>query len=88
MKKQEGKTSILVVDDSPETIELIARNLESLGYEIYSASNVQSALKLLLTIKVNLVISDLKMPGESGIELVRHVNENYKGVGTLVITEA
>ncbi|HMR57974.1 MAG TPA: response regulator, partial [Cyclobacteriaceae bacterium] len=86
MKKQEGKTSILVVDDSPETIELIARNLESLGYEIYSASNVQSALKLLLTIKVNLVISDLKMPGESGIELVRHVNENYKGVGTLVIT--
>ncbi|HMX00856.1 MAG TPA: sigma-54 dependent transcriptional regulator [Cyclobacteriaceae bacterium] len=84
--KQQNKASILVVDDAPETIELIKRNLESIGYEIYSASNVQSALKLLTTLNVNLVITDLNMPGESGMELVRHVTENCKGVGTLVIT--
>ena len=42
-----NKAKILVVDDSPETIELIKRNLESEGYQIYSANNVQSALKLL-----------------------------------------
>lgn len=84
MKHQ--NTNILVVDDAPETIELIRRNLESVGYTIYHANNVASALKLLDSLEVKLVITDLKMPGENGLELVRHVAENCKGVGTLVIT--
>jgi two-component system response regulator HydG len=78
--------NILVVDDSPETAELIKRNLEAAGYQLYSAGNVQSAVKLLNTLTIDLVITDLRMPGETGLELVRHVTENCKGVGTLVIT--
>lgn len=84
--KNTEKINILVVDDSAETVELIKRNLESVGYQIFTAGNVQSAVKLLNAISVDLVISDLKMPGENGIELVRHVTENCKGVGVLVIT--
>jgi two-component system, NtrC family, response regulator HydG len=84
--KLSEKVNILVVDDSPETVELIKRNLESIGYHIYTAGNVQSAVKLLGALSFYLVISDLKMPGENGIELVRHVTENCKGVGVLVIT--
>ena len=80
------KVNILVVDDSAETVELIKRNLESIGYQIYTAGNVQSALRLLNALTFDLVISDLKMPGENGIELVRHVTENCKGLGVLVIT--
>jgi two-component system, NtrC family, response regulator HydG len=80
------KTSILIVDDSAETIELIQRNLQATGHQTYHAGNVQSALKLLASVPVDLVITDLKMPGENGLELVRHVAENYKGVGVLVIT--
>jgi two-component system, NtrC family, response regulator HydG len=86
MKKKHENINILVVDDSPETIELIKRNLESIGYNIYSSSNVQSAVKLLGSLNIDLVITDLTMPGENGMELVRHVTENLKGVGTLVIT--
>ncbi len=81
-----NKAKILVVDDSPETIELITRNLESEGYQIYSANNVQSALKLLGSLQVDLVITDLRMPGENGLELVRHITENHKTIGVLVIT--
>lgn len=84
--KQPGKINILAVDDSPETVELIKRNLESIGYQVYSAANVQSAIKMLATLNIGLVITDLKMPGGNGIELVRHVSENCKGTGTLVIT--
>ena len=80
------KGNILVVDDSPETVELVKRNLESVGYQVYSAGNVQSAVKLLNALNISLVITDLKMPGESGMELVRHVVENCKGVGILVVT--
>jgi two-component system, NtrC family, response regulator HydG len=86
MKKNVENTNILVVDDSPETIELIERNLHSVGYHIYNSSNVQSAVKILNSVDIDLVITDLKMPGENGMELVRHVTENLRGVGTLVIT--
>jgi two-component system, NtrC family, response regulator HydG len=80
------KVNVLVVDDSPETIELIKRNLESGGYKVFSSNNVQSAVKLLSALNIELVITDLKMPGENGMELIRHVSDNYKNISTLVIT--
>lgn len=86
MKKQSSSIHVLVVDDSPESVELIKRNLQPKGYQIYTANNVQSAIKLLASLPIDLLITDLKMPGENGIELVRHASENYKGVGILVIT--
>ncbi|HEY5750197.1 MAG TPA: sigma-54 dependent transcriptional regulator [Chryseolinea sp.] len=87
MKKKEFvPISVLVVDDSPESVELIKRNLQSKGYEIYTAHNVQSAIKLLGSVAFDLLITDLQMPGGNGIELVRHTSENYKGIGILVIT--
>jgi two-component system response regulator HydG len=86
MKKRFSNINVLIVDDSAETVELIKRNLQSIGYQVYTAGNVQSAIRLLRSVNIDLVITDLKMPGENGIELVRHVSENYKGVGILVIT--
>ena len=84
--RKKNRTNVLVVDDSPETIELIKRNLESAGYHIYTANNVQSALKLLESLDLDLVVTDLKMPDENGLELVRHVRENHKNISVLVIT--
>ena len=88
MKNRQPTNSfnVLVVDDSPESVELIKRNLLSKGYQIYTSNNVQSAIKLLGSVAIDLLITDLKMPGENGIELVRHTSENYKGIGILVIT--
>lgn len=87
MKKKEfTNINVLVVDDSPESVELIKRNLQSKGYQIYTASNVQSGIKVLGSVSIDLLITDLKMPGESGIELVRHASENHKGIGILVVT--
>jgi DNA-binding NtrC family response regulator len=86
MKKKNAEINILVVDDSQETVELIKRNLQSIGYRIYTAYDVQSAIRVFASVDVDLVITDLQMPGESGVVLVRHVSENHKGVGILVIT--
>lgn len=83
---RKDSASILVVDDSPETVELIKRNLESIGHQVYATNGVQSAVKFLGSVEVDLVITDLRMPGENGLELVRHITENHKGVGVLVIT--
>lgn len=87
MKKREpSPVSVLVVDDSAESVELIRRNLESIGHHVTTANSVQSALAMLESIDIDLLITDLKMPEENGLELVRHVSENYKGVGILVVT--
>ncbi|MBX2943445.1 MAG: sigma-54-dependent Fis family transcriptional regulator [Cyclobacteriaceae bacterium] len=81
-----SNTNVLVVDDSVETIELIKRNLEAASFRIYTAHQVQSAIAILSSVDIDLVITDLKMPEQNGMQLVRHVSENYKHVGVLVIT--
>jgi DNA-binding NtrC family response regulator len=80
------KDRILVVDDSPATMELLQRNLIASGYTTFAASNVAEAIKVLETTPVDLVITDLKMPGLSGVHLVRHVRENYSDMEVMIIT--
>jgi DNA-binding NtrC family response regulator len=78
--------SILVVDDSPDTLEVLERNLSSQGYRVHTAPGVQEAVELLDRTSVDLVITDLKMPRISGINLVRHVRENLPDSEVMMIT--
>jgi two-component system, NtrC family, response regulator HydG len=86
MKKQPFEYTVLVVDDSVETVELIKRNLEGVGYNVYAENHVQGAVRILESVEIDLVITDLKMPDQNGLQLIRHVMENFKGIGVLVIT--
>jgi len=52
------KDSILVVDDAPDTLELLQRNLESQGYQVFTAPDANEAIKILETTAVDLVITD------------------------------
>jgi two-component system, NtrC family, response regulator HydG len=78
--------TILVVDDSPATVEVLQRNLAGAGFRVFTASGVAEALKLLDQTAVDLVITDLKMPGVSGMDLVRHVRENLHNTEVMMIT--
>lgn len=77
---------ILVVDDSPPTVEVIVRNLMDRGYRVWSASSVTEAIRMLESATVDLVITDMKMPGIGGLELVRHVRENFLDTQIVMIT--
>lgn len=77
---------LLVVDDSVDTVELLRRNLRSQGYEVLTASNVAEALPILGSVHVDLVIADLKMPGASGLDLVRYVRETLRETEVMMIT--
>ena len=77
---------ILVVDDSSPTVEVILRNLEDRGYRVWSASSVAEAIRMLEKTTLDLVITDMKMPGVGGLELVRHVCENYQDTQVVMIT--
>lgn len=80
------KERILVVDDTPNTLEVLQRNLTSQGYQAFIASNVFEAIKILDVTPIDLVITDFKMPGVSGLDLVRHVRENFKETEVMMIT--
>ena len=77
---------ILVVDDSAETVEVLKRNLQEEGYVVFSAYNVVDAIKVLESSPIDLVMTDLKMPKVSGLDLIRHVRENYKDTEVMMIT--
>jgi DNA-binding NtrC family response regulator len=86
MLRSSPKGRILAVDDSPDTLEVLRRNLTSNGYQVATASSVQEALRLLQQGPVDVVVTDFKMPGLSGLDLVRHVRDNYKATEVLLIT--
>ena len=77
---------ILIVDDSPATREVLERNLRAEGHEVHSAASVASALDVLAQAPIDLVVTDVRMPGGDGTELVRHVRDHCRGVGIIMVT--
>ena len=80
------KERILIVDDSATTLEVLQRNLIAAGYRVFTAPGVAEALEILEGTVLDLVITDLKMPKVSGLDLVRHVRENFKDTEVMMIT--
>ncbi|MCK4763719.1 MAG: sigma-54-dependent Fis family transcriptional regulator [Candidatus Aminicenantes bacterium] len=86
MAKSNGNESILVVDDSTDTLEMLERNLKSKGYRVFTVQSVAEAIKILDVTPIDLIITDIKMPKVSGFDLIEHVKENYKNMEIVVIT--
>jgi DNA-binding NtrC family response regulator len=86
MKNATEKERILIVDDSPETLEMLERNLRSEGYDVFTAPSVAEAIKILDDTVTDLVITDYKMPRSSGMDLIRYVRENLKNTEVMMIT--
>lgn len=80
------KERILVVDDALGTLEVLKRNLESKGYHVYTAASVAEGVRTLEATPVELVITDFKMPGADGFDLLRHIRENLKNTEAMMIT--
>ena len=80
------KETILVVDDAAATLEVLQRNLSSKGYRVFTAGGMVEAMGVLSAAPVDLVITDLKMPGPSGLDLVRHVRQNFADMEVMMIT--
>jgi DNA-binding NtrC family response regulator len=79
-------THILIVDDAFDTREVLRRNLEARGYRTSAADSTEAALRVLEAEPVQLVITDIRMPGPSGLDLLRHIRDNYSRVRVVVIT--
>ncbi len=62
---------ILVVDDEPDILEILEYNLSKEGYEVYTAGDGQSGIRLAKEIRPRLIILDIMMPRMDGVEVCR-----------------
>ncbi|MCW5976646.1 MAG: sigma-54-dependent Fis family transcriptional regulator [Bryobacteraceae bacterium] len=77
---------ILVVDDEANLRRVTQLKLQQAGYDVTTAGGGEEALELLSRSAQDLVVTDLKMPGVSGIDLLRRVKEDYPEIIVIVVT--
>lgn len=80
------RENILLVDDDLNILELLQRHLKTWDYHTYKAVSVKEAVTILKDTKIDLLITDLKMPGIDGFELIKFVSEHYPSMQKLVTT--
>lgn len=80
------KFTILTIDDEENIRNGLSDNFELEGYEVKQASNGKDGLSLISKGDVDLVITDLRMDGISGMEVVKTVTTKYPGLPVIVLT--
>ena len=81
-----GTNKVLVVDDDPGILDLMAEFLQGLGIEVRVARDGAEALQVFWAERPPLVITDLKMPGMDGLELMKAIKEASPRTEILIVT--
>ena len=82
---EEDKMTILIVDDEKNTREGLARALKR-QYRVFAAESAETALSVLSEETVDLMLSDIRMPGEDGLSLLKIVRQRYPSVLCILLT--
>ncbi|MEH8021952.1 MULTISPECIES: sigma 54-interacting transcriptional regulator [Rheinheimera] len=80
------KPRLLLVDDDPSLLRLLTLRLEGEGYQVISADSAEAALPLLTKHSVDVVLSDLRMPGLDGMSLFDEIAKRYPGLPVVLMT--
>jgi DNA-binding NtrC family response regulator len=80
------KQVVLVVDDEPLQRDILETILAGAGYEVHTAGSGQEALAKVRTLRPDVVLSDLKMAGMDGIELMEALPEQEVPPGVIIVT--
>ena len=84
--KADKRGCVLVVDDEEHIREIVAASLESVAGKILTAGSAEEALEILRDENVDVVVSDIRMPGMDGLQFLRQVKQEQPGVLFLMIT--
>lgn len=84
--KEGGDISVLVVDDEPDVRDVIARFVERLGLAVTECQSGEAALAELGRSGHDIIISDIRMRGMDGVELLRRVKEKWPGTEFILVS--
>jgi len=80
------RASLLVVDDEPDVLRSVVRLLRAQGYSVTSTNNGLEAARFVHGRSFDVIVSDIKMPGMDGIQLLREVREHDLHVPVVLVT--
>jgi two-component system response regulator AtoC len=83
---EQRKPHVLVVDDEPNVRRVLATLLEQAGFAATRAASGEQALDLVRSLDPDLVITDLKMPGIDGLELLRRLQQSFPEIPVVMLT--
>lgn len=81
-----ASASILIVDDEEQIRKSLAMHFRLRGYTVETAANGKEALEILANTRIFVVITDLRMPVMEGIDLLRHIKQDYPLIRSIVMT--
>jgi two-component system, OmpR family, response regulator len=82
----DGGMRVLLIEDDEDNRELMAEVLEGAGYQVLTASSGTAGLRTLAEHSVDVVVTDVGMPGMGGLEVARAAKEIAPGVPVVVVT--
>ncbi len=82
----EQRPTLLIVDDEAQILSALKRSLRREGYEIVAVENAAAALRILDERCVDAILSDQKMPGMSGVQLLARAAEMRPDIVRMLIT--
>ncbi|MCL5282823.1 MAG: response regulator [Planctomycetes bacterium] len=77
---------VVFVDDEPKVCSIVRKTLQRAGAEVYCFSNAQDCLKHLAKARCDLLITDVRMPGRDGMDLLAEVREQLPWIPVLIVT--
>ena len=81
-----SKGSILIVDDEPLKRITLQIELTEAGYQVYETAEAKTALRVLASRPIDVVVTDLKMPGMDGLMFLEHVKRSCPDVPVILMT--
>ncbi len=81
-----SKGYLLLVDDDPDLLKLLALRLKATGYRVGTADSGERALALLAAERPDMVVTDLRMAGMDGMQLFREIEASHGGIPVIILT--
>jgi DNA-binding NtrC family response regulator len=78
--------TLLIVDDEPVVLKALRRIVRDDGYRVFTARDAEEALRIVSSEAVDVVLSDIDMPGMSGLDLMIRLRRNHPRVVRLLLT--
>ncbi len=86
MDQSDRKWTILLVDDEEDIRDVLSISLVDMGYDVHTAANAQDALRIINEVNPPIVLTDIKMPGMDGIELLQTIKRDNPDTEVVMIT--
>lgn len=81
---QDEDKTVLLVDDDNQVLKSFSRLLRKTPWNVYAVTSAERAMNILSVEKVDLVVTDIKMPGIHGLTLIRNIRKEHKDLPIIV----